>query len=215
MDGTLLTKRSIDVFCESFGLLKELREIDRMPTILPAYSITEKIAKLLAGKNKEDMIKIFSSIPLNHGAKDFVNFLNKRDFLTTIATDSYQFLAEVLARELDIKMTYGNILEFKNGVITGRVLTEKHCIKIPECKEFAVCKLWLLRKLKAQINGINVCIGDGDSDACAFTEADIAIAFRPRSEKLKSVAHAVVTNFDEAEVFIEKKVEKLHAPGPH
>ena len=101
-------------------------------------------------------------------------------------------------------MTYGNILEFKNNVITGKVLTDQHCMRIQECKEFAVCKLWFLRKIKFFIGGITICVGDGDSDICVFTKADIAIAYRPRSNRLESIAHIVVSDFNQAIEFIEE-----------
>jgi len=208
MDGTLLAKRSIDTFCESFGLQRDLKKIDKMAIILPAYEITNKIAKLLAGKKKKDLINIFETIPLSPGAQNFVNFLKKKEFFIAIATDSYQFLADALAERLDIDMTYGNILEFNNDVITGKVLTPLRCLKIPGCKEFSVCKLWFLRRLKSRIDGTTVCVGDGGSDICAFTEADIAIAYRPRNDRLKNIAHEVVSDFYDAKKVLENELKK-------
>lgn len=208
MDGTLLAKRTIDTFCESFGLEKELRKIDKMSNILPAYEITNRIARLLAGKKKDDLLNIFGTIPLSPGAQDFVNFLKKKGFLTSIATDSYQFLADVLAERLGIDITYGNILDFNKDIITGKVLSPLRCLKIPECKEFSVCKLWFLRKLKSRTGGVTLCIGDGGSDICAFTEADIAIAYRPRNERLKSIAHVVASDFEEAKKVLEIELRK-------
>jgi phosphoserine phosphatase len=208
MDGTLLAKRTIDTFCESFGLQRELKKIDKMAITLPAYEITNKIAKLLAGKKKKDLMNIFNTIPLSPGAQDFINFLKKKEFFIAIATDSYQFLADALAVRLNIDMAYGNILEFNNGVITGRVLTPLRCLKIPDCKEFSICKLWFLRRLKSRINGITVCVGDGGSDICAFTEADISIAYRPRNDRLKNIAHEVVSDFDDATKVLKNELRK-------
>lgn len=208
MDGTLLAKRTIDTFCESFGLQRELKKIDKMAIVLPAYEITNKIAKLFAGKKKKDLMNIFKTIPLSPGAQDFVNFLKKKEFFIAIATDSYQFLADALAVRLSIDMSYGNILEFNNEVITGKVLTPLRCLKIPDCKEFSICKLWFLRRLKSRINGITVCVGDGGSDICAFTEADIAIAYRPRNDRLKNIAHEVVSDFDDATKVLKNELRK-------
>ena len=206
MDGTLLAKRSIDVFCEAFGLTEKLKDIDRLSKSLSAYKITERIVELLKGKSRQEMVDIFNSIPLNPGVGNFVDFLRKKDILIAIATDSYQFLAEILAKKFGIETVYGNIIEFKNDLITGKVLTERHCLEILECKEYAICKLWFLREIRSLTGGIIICVGDGDSDYCAFTEADIAIAYRPRSNRLKTISHITVADFNEALKYIKKRI---------
>jgi HAD superfamily phosphoserine phosphatase-like hydrolase len=206
MDGTLLAKRSIDVFCEAFGLTDELKDIDKLSNSISAYQITERIVELLKGKSRQEMIDIFNTIPLNPGVGNFVDFLKKKGFLVVIATDSYQFLAEILAKKLGIETVYGNIIEFQNDLITGKVLTEHHCLEISECREYGVCKLWFLREIRSLTGGIIICVGDGDSDYCAFTEADIAIAYKPRSNRLKTISDIAVVDFDEALEYIKKRI---------
>ncbi len=76
-------------------------------------------------------------------------------------------------------------------------------MKIQGCREFAVCKLWYLTRLKRIFNGVGICIGDSDSDLCGFTGADIAIAYKPKSYVLKEKAHKIVSNFQEAINFLE------------
>lgn len=207
MDGTLLTRRSIDVFCEAFNLKDELKRIDEWSLKVPAYKVTERVAKLLSGRGKGELEEIFSRIPLAPGAEEFVNYLKGRGFKVAIATDSFQFLGEALAKKLGVDEVYGNVLEFKGGVVTGKVLTERRCMKIQGCREFAVCKLWFLNKLKRGVGGVGVCVGDGESDLCAFAGADIAIAYNPKSEKLRERAHAVVSNFKDAVNFLERSLK--------
>lgn len=207
MDGTLLARRSIDVFCEAFNLEDELKKINERSLKIPAYKVTESIARLLSGRGRREMEKIFSKIPLAPGAGDFVNYLKERGFKVAIATDSFQFLGEALAKRLGVSKVYGNLLEFKGGVVTGKVLTERRCMKIQGCREFAVCKLWFLNKLRRSTGGIAVCVGDGESDLCAFAGADIAIAYRPKIEKLKGRASAIVSNFNDAAKFLERSLK--------
>lgn len=206
MDGTILTKRSIDVFCSIFGFIKELEEINKWALNVPAYKVTERIAKLLTGKRRDELEEIFSLIPIEPNVEQFINYLKTRGFLIAIATDSFQFLGENLAKRLGINKVYGNILEFKNSIVTGRILTKHRCMKIQGCREFAVCKLWYLNKLKRLVNGISICVGDSDSDLCAFTGADIAIAYKPKSLLLKEKAHKIVSNFQEAIKFLEENL---------
>ncbi|MBS7658280.1 MAG: HAD-IB family phosphatase [Candidatus Bathyarchaeia archaeon] len=206
MDGTILSKRSIDVLCSTLGFTQELEEINKWALKVPAYKVTEQIAKLLAGKRKRELEEIFSSIPLEPNAEQFINYLKNQGFIVAIATDSFQFLGENLAKRLGINKVYGNILEFKRDRVTGKVLTKQHCMKIQGCREFAVCKLWYLNKLKYRFNGISICIGDSDSDLCAFIGADIAIAYKPKSLALKEKAHKIVSSFQEAIKFLEESL---------
>ncbi len=80
MDGTLLAKRSIDVFFSNFNLLNELEKINKLSLKVPAYKITEEIVKLLVGKSKEELENIFSLIPLEPNAEQFINYLKKKTF---------------------------------------------------------------------------------------------------------------------------------------
>jgi phosphoserine phosphatase len=197
MDGTLLSRRTIDTLCEAFGLSGRLRDIDQLSLTLPAYRITEEITKLLRGKATETMERLFDSIPLSAGAEELVDFFKGRNFITAVVTDSYQFLAERLARRNGLDVTYGNIAEIRDGVLTGRLLTRRNCLKIPGCREHSVCKLWFLQKLRKEAGGLAVSVGDGESDVCMTLGADVGIAYRPRSPRLKQVAKLVVSDFEE------------------
>jgi soluble P-type ATPase len=79
-------------------------------------------------------------------------------------------------------------------------------LEISECREYAICKLWFLREIRSLTGGIIICVGDGDSDYCAFTEADIAIAYKPRSNRLKTKSHITIADFGEALKYIKKRI---------
>ena len=67
VDGTILSRRSIDVLCERFGFASELKRIDLEFRNAPGYVVTQKIAALFSGKKRNDLEKIFDTIPLNEG----------------------------------------------------------------------------------------------------------------------------------------------------
>jgi len=67
VDGTVLSRRSIDVLCERFGFASELKRIDLEFRNAPGYVVTQKIAALFSGKKRNDLEKIFDTIPLNEG----------------------------------------------------------------------------------------------------------------------------------------------------
>jgi len=206
MDGTVLSKRSIDVFCEELGFKQRLTEVDRLSSNLPACEVSEMIAKFFAGLPINTLEELFDSIPLNQGADDFVSFLKTNRFLVAIATDSYQFLAERLSRRIGADVVYGNIMEIRGNTLTGRLLTDHRCLKIEGCREYSTCKLWFMRNLKDKFGGVTVAVGDGESDLCMIKEANIGIAYRPKSQSITRVAKIVASSFLEIKSRLQKEI---------
>jgi len=203
MDGTILSRRSIDSFCDGFGFTEKLVEVDRQSSNLPAYMVSEAIARFFSGLPKHSLEQMSDTIPLNDGINDLVSFLKSNEFHIAIATDSYQFLAERLAKRIGADSCYGNLVELQDGVLTGRLLTDHHCLKLEGCREYSACKLWFLRQMKAKIGGVTVAVGDGDSDLCMIKGADLGIAYRPKSKSITKVAHLVAQDFSEAIDFLK------------
>lgn len=195
MDGTLLESRSIDVICQRFGLENKLREVERRADSLEEYRISETIAELFAGMKARDLEEAFDGISVVHGAKEFIDFLEERRFLTAIITDSYTFLASRLAEKLGIDIVWGNTLEIVDGVVTGRIIMPLGWEKKEDCRKKAVCKLHAMYRL-TQEHGITMdntlAIGDSKGDYCMIERAAIGVAFRPRDPEIIKGAHLVV-----------------------
>lgn len=206
VDGTVFSKRSIDVLCERFGFAPELKRIDLEFRNTPRYVVTQKIAALFSGKKRNDLEKIFDTIPLNEGVYPFVSFLKDRGFVIALATDGYKFLADRLKERLQLDLAYGNALQFNGDSLTGNVLTTPGCLRIPHCKEYFICKLRLLKSLQGALGGISVAIGDSDSDYCMFSGADIAIAYRPKTERVRNQADIIIEEFKEAIAYLKSKM---------
>jgi phosphoserine phosphatase len=206
MDGTLLSKRSIDVFCAELGFTERLADVDRLSHGLPAYRISDMIAAFFKGLPAHRLEGLFDSIPLNQGADDFISYLRSNGFFVAIATDSYEFLAERLARRIHADAVYGNIVEKQDGVLTGRLLTDHRCLKIKGCREYSTCKLWFMRKLKDKVGGFTVAVGDGESDFCAIGGADIGIAYQPKTQSIVKVAEMAVSDYSEIESRVRREM---------
>jgi phosphoserine phosphatase len=206
MDGTLLSKRSIDVFCKELGLTGRLAEVDRRSPSLPAYKVSEMIAVFFRGLPERRLEDLFDMIPLSQGAQSFVSFLKTKGFLVAIATDSYDFLAKRLAKRIGADIAYGNMMEKRDEILTGRLLTEHRCLKIKGCREYSTCKLWFMRQLNEKINGVTLAIGDGESDFCAIGGAELGVAYRPRSQSITMVAHTVASSFSEIGPWLENRI---------
>jgi len=195
MDGTLLESRSIDVLCQRFGLETKLREIDRRTDFLGDYKLSEAIAQLFAGMRASELERAFDSISVVNGAKEFINFLKERKFLTAIITDSYTFLALRLAEKLKIDTVCGNKMKIVENVITGRITMPLGWEKQKNCHKKAVCKLHALYKLvqKHEIGmDKTLAIGDSKGDFCIIERAAIGVAFRPKDPEIVKIADLVV-----------------------
>lgn len=203
VDGTILSKRSIDVICERYDLMSKLKDIDINFKDAPKLMVTKKIVQLFSGMNRHELYEIFDSIPLNIGVIELITFLRERGFIVAIATDGYKFLADKLKEKLSVDLVYGNILEFNGEILTGRVLTIPGCLRTASCQEYLICKLRLLRSLKGTLGGMAIAIGDSDSDYCMLDGADISIAYRPKGDRIKNVADIVLSDFFDVKKYLE------------
>jgi phosphoserine phosphatase len=209
MDGTLLSRRSIDVFCQELGLTERLAEIDRLSPTVPAYKISEIIGGFFRDVPKRKLEDLFDTIALNEGAQAFVSYLKSKGFLTAVATDSYDFLAQRLAGRVTADKAYGNSVETRDGILTGKLLTEHRCLGIAGCREYSTCKLWFMRRLNENIGGLTLAIGDGESDYCAIQGGDFGIAYRPKAESITVAADIVASSFSQIESWLETAITKL------
>ncbi|NIR86885.1 HAD-IB family phosphatase [Candidatus Bathyarchaeota archaeon] len=197
MDGTILERRTVDVLCEKLGLTERLKEIDRKSKSMEAYEVSARIAKLFSGVKASRMEEIFDTITLVRGAREFVDFLKKREFVTAIVTDSYMFLASRLARKLGIDAIRGNELELISGVVTGKITMPLGWKeeKQENCQRKAVCKLHVMNDLIRQYsiqNNKTLAVGDSQNDFCIIQKARIGVAFRPKDESIVEVPDVVV-----------------------
>lgn len=203
----MLRRRSIDVLCEALGFTPKLSEVDRISESLPAYEVGEKIARFFQGQPRQKLERIFDTIAPSAGADHFVSFLKSNGFLIAVATDSYEYLARRLARKIRADAVLGHTVEMDGDILTGRLLTPHRCLKVKGCRDYSTCKLSFMRELK-HADEFTVAVGDSDSDFCVMTEADMPVAYRPRSQSLMQVAKHQVSSFAEIELLLQREIER-------
>lgn len=197
MDGTILAERSIDCICNALGLSDKLKEINAQSKFLNAYEVSKKVIKLLEGVEIKKIEKIFDKIQINPGIKELIQYLKRKNFLIIIVSDSYEFLVKRLAKKLGIKKFYANKVEIINGKISGKLIREYFPKNIKDCKQHSVCKLSILESFRKKFNGMIIAIGDSDVDVCMVKNADVGIAYNPKSEELKKVAKIITYDYKE------------------
>lgn len=197
MDGTILECRTVDVLCENLGLVEKLKEIDRKSKSMDAYEISERIAKVFSGVKASRMEEIFDTMKTVRGAREFIDFLKSREFVTAIVTDSYVFLASRLARKLGINSVRGNELELVDGVVSGRIIMPLGWQeeKQRKCLRKAVCKLHAMNDLTREYSiqeNKTLAIGDSQNDSCIIQKARVGIAFRPKDDSIAKLSDLVI-----------------------
>lgn len=199
MDGTLLTKRTIDVLCNELGLTQKLLDIDKLSSQLEAWQVSAKIAQLFAGIHQSRLLHLFETIPTVPGIEEFVTFLKSIEFIPVIITDSYTFLARRLAQKIGIQTVKANELETFRGLITGKLIMPMGWTQetMKTCRKAAICKLCAMKELIREYsikNNRTLAVGDSLNDLCVIREAKIGVAFRPKDACLIREATVVINS---------------------
>ena len=180
MDGTLLKGRTILIFSEKKGFKNDLLKV--INSNIKPYKKTIKIAKLLEGVDCKELLDIFRKIPLQKDVKKVIKKLNRKNVITAIASDSYQFIADDLRKRLGIDYAFANNLIIENGIITGEIILHNtNLIKgYIDHQVYSICKSYVLEKLCLEFDipeDETIAIGDGIVDISMIEKAGLGIAF--------------------------------------
>ncbi|MEM2911480.1 MAG: HAD-IB family phosphatase [Candidatus Bathyarchaeia archaeon] len=193
MDGTLLNGRVIYSIGHKLGFTSEIEKITRSSKI--PYERSRKIAKLLRGLTVSEFTEVVRAIPFTKGAAKTVEQLKNKNYKVGIISDSYTLATEIVARRLKMDFHVANMLEVKNGVITGFLEMPMGWEKIGcHCKQ-SVCKRYHLIRLAKKYNldlSRTVAVGDSVADLCMLESAGTGILFNPQENNIpKSISHIV------------------------
>lgn len=179
MDGTLLDGRTIFHLAEKKGFTDILNEI--LGEAIQPYKKTIKIAKLLNGISKSDIIDIFHEILFRPNVVEVVSELKKKGFILAVATDSYDVVAEDVKRRLGFHHAFANNLIFKEGICNGEIklhnkgLTEDNITN----KIYSINKSDVIETLSKIYNipiSNIISVGDGVVDSGMLKKAGLGIA---------------------------------------
>ena len=193
MDGVLLEGRVIDALAREYGFAKELRKARERCASgkMSERELSEFLARFLKGLRVDDIEKTASKISLNNGVKETVKKLKQRGFKIAILSDSYQIACNVTGKRIRADYSLGNILEVKNGRLTGVIIKNQ-----PNCSEcdFSLCKKVGVERIARKFGvSLRECIivGDGKNDAHAMDIAGLGVAFNAAS-KVKEKARILI-----------------------
>ncbi|MEK6973527.1 MAG: HAD-IB family phosphatase [archaeon] len=187
MDNTLLKGRTIDLIAEKFGFKKEIKKLrDKFKKgRITDEQISEKIAKLLKGRNEKDILNAAKKIKFAKNAVETIRRL-KKTYKIIIISMSYKPVCKYFADKLKLKY-FCPMLEVKKSRITGKVIMPKEFIGF--CRKHRICKTNVLEHLAKDKHiklGKIVAVGDSKGDACMLKNAGLGIAVNADSHARKS-----------------------------
>jgi phosphoserine phosphatase len=189
MDSTLIRIEVIDELARAHGVYDEVASITAtaMAGGMPyEESLRLRVAKL-AGLPVSAVQKIVADLPLTEGAEDLLRVLKALGFKTAVISGGFSIAAEALRARLGLDYAFSNVLDVKDGKLTGKV---HEPIVGPQRKADLLDAL-------AQREGIpldqTIAVGDGANDLLMLEKAGLGIAFHAKA-KLKDAADTSLSN---------------------
>lgn len=190
MDSTLVTGEGIDELAALAGCGDEVAAITRetVEGRLEFGDALRRRVKLLAGVPESSLLEVARTMTLTPGAEEALSVLRALGFRLAVVSGGFTPMVDVLVKRLGIDYGYGNQLEVRDGVLTGRVL---------EPILDAQGKADRLREIAAG-EGVSrdqvVGVGDGANDIPMLQAAGLGIAFRGKESMRESADAAIARN---------------------
>jgi phosphoserine phosphatase len=172
MDSTLITMETIDELGDLVGKKAEIAGITTRAMrgeIDYPESLRGRVA-LLAGLSEDGLRSVYEErLQLTAGAEALIGACRQHGVKLLLVSGGFTFFVERLKRRLGIDYTISNVLEIKQGRLTGQVLGD-----IVDADAKAAKFREVASGLKKEQT---VAIGDGANDLKMMAEAGLSIAF--------------------------------------
>jgi phosphoserine phosphatase len=188
MDSTLIRIEVIDELARAHGVYAQVSRItERAMHGEMDYdeSLRQRVA-LLAGLDARVLHELAARLPLTEGAETLVRVLKRLGYRTAVLSGGFSVAAEALQRRLGIDFAFSNVLEEREGRLTGRTLGP-----IVNARR----KQELLEQLAAEQGLLLdqvIAVGDGANDLLMLQRAGLGIAFRAKP-KLREAADTSIS----------------------
>lgn len=138
-----------------------------------AQSLRQRVATLKDAP-EQVLTTVLERLPLMPGLEALVATLQQHQWTVAIASGGFTYFTEALQQRLGLTATFANVLEIKDGKLTGQVLGD---IVDAQVKAQVVQQLAAARAIpKAQ----TVAIGDGANDLPMLAVAGLGVAFHAK-----------------------------------
>lgn len=183
MDSTIVDFETINQMASFAGVDREVEEITKraMNGELDFVDALRSRVRLLKGTPIEALEEIAKNIQLTSGSEELIHHLKEVGYKTALISGGFTYFTDILKERLGFDYTFANVLEIKDGVLTGEI--EGEIID-------AAAKGRIVNDL-ARLEGISpdsiVAVGDGANDCLMIQNAGLGVAFNAK-DILKKVS---------------------------
>jgi phosphoserine phosphatase len=177
MDSTLITIECIDEIADMQGLKPQVAEITEAAMrgeIEFRESLTRRVA-LLKGLDATALQRVFDErLRLSPGAERMLEAVRQAGLKTLLVSGGFTFFTDRMKSRLDLDYTHSNVLEIRDGKLTGKVIGG-----IVDADE----KKYTVERICGELNiSTKQCIvmGDGANDLKMMSIAGLSVAFRAK-----------------------------------
>jgi phosphoserine phosphatase SerB len=203
LDKTLIAESSIETIAREFGFYENLAALrDKYEKgLIKDQEITLSLAKLMKGKNEEEIRQACEKMHVEKNAEKVVERLRKRRYEMAIVSVAFSPVVEFFAEKLD--MDKNNIIcpvlvIGKDGRYNGEVIAKTRYNA--DCCGTILCKSDAAKELMNRF-GVKpeecIAVGDGKNDACLFKACGLSLAYKPKTK----IGDIRITNLAEVLVY--------------
>ncbi|RJS17383.1 phosphoserine phosphatase SerB [Corallococcus sp. H22C18031201] len=176
MDSTLIRIEVIDELARAHGVHSQVAAITERAMhgeLDYDESLRQRVA-MLAGLDSAVLHELAANLPLTEGAETLTRVLKRLGYRTAVISGGFSVAAEALRARLGIDFAYSNVLEEREGKLTGRTLGP-----IVNAQRKAELLETLARQEGILLEQV-IAVGDGANDLRMLERAGLGIAFRAK-----------------------------------
>ncbi|MBU6996276.1 MAG: HAD family phosphatase [Theionarchaea archaeon] len=208
MDGVLTPTAHALHFAEMVGREPQLKKVFTGTTNrkIGLEWVIRKGASLFCDMPESTLREAGETLPLVKGAEKTIEALKEAEYQPIIITNGVLQIASAFAERLGITECYGNVLEIREGKITGAFVSET-LITLQSKGD-------LVRKIVAQKSSRkeSVAVGNDENDWAMFQEVGFSILFNPSSnltQRLKQCLEEAEKGFKKEFIEFCKSVDVI------
>jgi len=177
MDSTLISIECIDEIADMLGIKPQVSAITEAAMrgeLNFEESLTQRV-KLLKGLPVEKLQRVYDErLSLNPGAEELIAYLKQSNIKLALVSGGFTFFTDKLKQRLGLDYTLANILDIKEGCLTGQVSGDI---------VGAQAKADLLSQLSTQLQLEShqvIAMGDGANDLLMMDIAGLSVAYHAK-----------------------------------
>ena len=183
MDSTLIRIEVIDELARLHGVGEQVSKItERAMAGEMDYddSLRQRVA-LLKNLSEVALNDLVAGLPLNDGAEVLIRVLKRMGYRIAVISGGFSVAADALKAKLGIHHAFSNVLEIREGRLTGEVVGE-----IVNAKRKAELLVDIAASENILLDQV-IAVGDGANDLLMLEKAGLGIAFRAK-QRLRDAA---------------------------